>query len=62
MKIGIKVSIDPKDPNLLKDAVGFRPRSGTRYCECCKSYQPHHGTKAVKPWKCFSCKPRLVQR
>ena len=58
----MKLSFKPDDPNVFKDAIGYRPRSGMRYCECCKSYQPHHGTKAVKPWKCSSCKPRLVQK
>lgn len=54
------VSLD--DPNLVKSRFGVSGKVGTRFCERCKSYQPHHGTKAVKPWHCTTCKPRLVKR
>lgn len=54
--------VSPDDPNLLKTLLGVMGKSGTRFCERCKSYQPTYGTRAVKPWHCTTCKPRLVNK
>lgn len=48
--------------NTLKTIVGVTGKNGTRYCERCKTYKPHNKSKAVKPWVCFDCKPRLVNK
>ena len=56
----MKLSFNPNDPNVVKDAVGYRSKNGTRYCEKCAKYKPHHNTVARKPWWCRDCK--MVQK
>lgn len=55
-------TFEPPIHNAVKTPAGIMARTGHRYCTICKEYKPHGGTKAVAPWKCLDCKPRLVKK